>query len=76
MMHRARLSIAVTVGARACRFETDRGFRRAQNRGNRREQTELEDKPRAGDVRDVGTDPTHSRKLTTASDGHLAELVL
>jgi hypothetical protein len=27
-------------------------------------------------VRDVVTDPTHSRKLTTASCGHLAELVL
>jgi len=76
MMHGARLPIAVTVGARAGRFETDRGFRRAQNGGNRREQTELEDKPRAGDVRDVVTDPTHSRKLNTASCGHLAELVL
>ena len=65
MMHRARLP--VTMGARACRFETDGGFRRAQDGGNRREQTELEDKPRAGDVRDVRADPTHSSELTTAS---------
>lgn len=75
MMHRARLPVAVTMGARACRFETDGGFRRAQDGGNRGEQTELEDKPRAGDVRDVRADPTHSRELTTASTGHLAALV-